>query len=227
MWRAAAENKVECKFEFLTFAARLTDPRERGPVVSHACETAGPDFPAVSRTGPGYRHITTLWPKSEEPRNRPRAQMRAFETKRGGPAVRQGISGFQCRRFAGSFADWCFARTASRKPLTGNGDFFPLNPRPVSEIRQDGRQCLAGKSPLAVICARFRNMPGEALSPAWAPDGRFVVFSHIDPKSHTLGVGDRSKRQGADDSLSGNVVIGPAFTPDNKVGVAPPRAGTL
>ncbi len=38
-------------------------------------------------------------------RNRPRAQMRAFETNSGGSAVRQGISqGFNAGAFAGSFA---------------------------------------------------------------------------------------------------------------------------
>ena len=63
-------------------------------------------------------------------------------------------------------------------------------------------------------------MPGEAMSPAWSPDGRFVVFTHIDPKSHALGVWDRSTGKVQRIRFPGNVVIGPAFMPDNKVAVA-------
>ncbi len=48
-------------------------------------------------------------------------------------------------------------------------------------------------SPRAATCARSPAFPARPCRPASSIDGRFIVFTHIDPKSHSLGVWDRKK----------------------------------
>ena len=64
------------------------------------------------------------------------------------------------------------------------------------------------------------NIPGSAMSPSWSPDGRYVVFSHLDDSTHALGVWDRLNNTVKRVRFPGNTVIGPCFLPDNRVAVS-------
>jgi TolB protein len=103
--------------------------------------------------------------------------------------------------------------------VIGRGDFFrsvmafiktegPLK-RDVWSVKPNGRNL-----------TRLTNMPGEALSPTWSPDGRRVLFTHIDKRSHGLGVYDTSSKSVQRIRFPGNTVIGPVYMPDGRVAVS-------
>ena len=55
---------------------------------------------------------------------------------------------------------------------------------------------------------------------AWSPDGRKVLFTHIDKRSHGLGVCDIGSKSVQRIKFPGNTVIGPAYMPDGRVAVS-------
>lgn len=105
------------------------------------------------------------------------------------------------------------------KALTGRGEFFKST---LAFVKHDGKnkRDVWLVKPVGRDLRKITNLPGEALSPSWSPDGRFVVFSHFDDRSHALGVWDRLTRQVQRIRFPGNTVIGPCFLPDNKVAVS-------
>jgi TolB protein len=102
--------------------------------------------------------------------------------------------------------------------VIGNGSFFRStlafvksdgqHKKDIWSVRSNGRHL-----------TRLTNMPGEALSPAWSPDGRRVLFTHIDRRSHGLGIFDLDTRTVNRIRFPGNTVIGPAFMPNGTVAV--------
>lgn len=66
---------------------------------------------------------------------------------------------------------------------------------------------------------QLTNMKGEAISPTWSPDGSRVLFTHIDLRSHALGIwngGNNVQRV----RFPGNTVIGPSYMPDGRIAVS-------
>ena len=102
--------------------------------------------------------------------------------------------------------------------VIGNGSFFRST---MAFIKTDGQR----KKDVWSVRAngrhltRLTNMAGEALSPTWSPDGRRVLFTHIDKRSHGLGVHDLNARTTNRIRFPGNTVIGPAFMPNGTVAV--------
>ena len=158
--------------------------------------------------------ITANWPEGDAPGRM--VEMRIFDTDSGRrlfaaqyPDTRKELLPDVADRFCANLLE----------VLIGNGDFFRST---LAFVKKAGRN----KADVWVMrptgrgLRQITNMPGEALSPAWSMDGRFVVFSHIDDRSHALGVWDRNSGQVQRIRFPGNTVIGPSFTPDNKVAVA-------
>lgn len=103
--------------------------------------------------------------------------------------------------------------------VIGNGSFFRSN---VAFIKTSGprKKDVWVMKPNGRNLHQVTNLQGEALSPAWSPDGRFVVFTHIDKRGHALGVWDAVSRSVKREKFPGNTVIGPTFMPDNRVAVS-------
>ena len=158
--------------------------------------------------------ITANWPNGDAPGRM--VEMRVFETNSGQrlfaaqyPDTRKDLLPDVADRFCASLLE----------VLIGNGDFFRSTLAFVKKSSRNKADVCVMK-PTGRSFRQITNMPGEALSPSWSLDGRFIVFSHIDDRSHALGVWDRNSGKVQRIRFPGNTVIGPVFTPDNKVAVA-------
>ena len=158
--------------------------------------------------------VTANWPGGDAPGRM--VEMRVFDTDSGKrlfaaqyPDTRKELLPDVADRFCANLLE----------VLIGNGDFFRST---LAFVKKGGRHKadVWVAKPTGRGLRQITNMPGEALSPSWSPDGRFVVFSHIDDRSHALGVWDRASGKVQRIRFPGNTVIGPVFTPDNKVAVA-------
>lgn len=154
--------------------------------------------------------VSAYWPNGST------VQMRAFETATGSrifgkeyPQLTNAILPDVADRFCADLLE----------VLTGNGAFFRST---LTFVRKTGRlqSDVWLIKPTGRNAQRITSLKGEAMSPAWSPDGRFIVFTHIDHQSHALGVWDRRTRKVQRIRFPGNTVIGPAFMPDNKVAVS-------
>lgn len=158
--------------------------------------------------------VTAAWPNGDGPGRA--AELRVFDTAGGQrlfaaqyPDLRRDVLPEAADRFCASLLE----------VLIGNGDFFRST---LTFVRKAGRNKadVWVMKPTGRGLRQITNMPGEALSPSWSLDGRFIVFSHIDDRSHALGVWDRNSGQVQRIRFPGNTVIGPSFTPQNQVAVA-------
>ena len=104
------------------------------------------------------------------------------------------------------------------KTLVGRGDFFLSTLAFIKSSGKDRHLWLA--RPTGRELRQINNMPGLSMSPSWSPDARFVIFTHIDDRTHALAVWDRLSQQTQRVKFPGNTIIGPAFLPDNRVAVS-------
>lgn len=204
--RAVREN-----LSFLPFM-RLTDPKAILGGTTGA-EPPSLDLKRFQLAGSDIV-VTALWPNGDKGGSL--VQMRAFETN-GGKRLfgkeYQGVSSGDIYEVADRFcADLLEA-------LTGSGAFFRST---LAIVKKTGtlKADVWLLKPTGRNLRQITKMDGEAMSPAWSPDGRFVVFTHIDNRSHGLGVWDRSSGKTQRIGFPGNTVIGPTFMPDNRVAVS-------
>ncbi|MDR3320546.1 MAG: translocation protein TolB [Desulfovibrio sp.] len=204
---------VEQNLSFLPFL-HLTNPRSvLGGTVLAGHEPPNLDFKRFQLAGSDIL-VTCYWPNGDS--GIKAVQLRAFETNTGGrlfgkeyPRVTSNDLPEVADRFCSDLLE----------ALTGSGTFFRST---LAFTKKTGIMSanIWLVKPTGRDLRQITNIPGETLSPAWSPDGRFVVFSHINPKSHALGVWDSNSKKVQRIPFPGNVVIGPAFMPDNKVAVA-------
>ncbi len=158
--------------------------------------------------------ITTGW--FQKAGERPYVELRTFEVMSGKLVFGNAYYDVDPSK-AGEVADRFCADLM--KAITGRGEFFRStiafsknagkNRRDIWTVRPTGRDL-----------RQISNLPGIAMSPSWSPDGRYVVFTHIDDRTHALGVWDKKTRQVQRIKFPGNTVIGPSFLPDNRVAVS-------
>lgn len=105
------------------------------------------------------------------------------------------------------------------KALTGRGEFFLST---LAFVKKQGKKQkdIWSVHPTGRDLRQLTKLPGLSLSPSWSPDGRYVIFSHIGDRYHSLGVWDRLTRRVQHIKFPGNTIIGPTFLPNNKVAVS-------
>ena len=209
----ALQDLVQQNLSFLPFM-RLTDPRAvLGGTVLPGYEPPNVDFKRFQLAGSDIV-VTAFWPDGDSG-TRP-VQWRAFETNTGGRLFGKEYMKVSSRDLPEVADRFC---ADLLEALTGNGAFFRST---IAFVKKNGKLSASVNTvkPTGRDLRQLPSMPGQAMSPAWSPDGRFVVFTHIDDKSHALGVWDSSSNKVQRIRFPGNVVIGPAFMPNNKVAVA-------
>ena len=210
---AELQNLITENLSILPFIQLVKPAAILGGTVLSGADMPNIDFKRFQLAGAAVL-ITANWPEGDAPGRM--VEMRAFDTASGKrffaasyPDTRKELLPDVADRFCASLLE----------ALIGNGDFFRST---LAFVKKAGRHKadVWVMKPTGRGLRQITNMPGEALSPAWSLDGRFVVFSHIDDRSHALGVWDRNSGKVQRIRFPGNTVIGPVFTPDNKVAVA-------
>ena len=210
---AELQKLVNENLSFLPFM-RLTDPKSvLGGTVLAGVEPPQADFNRFQLAGSDIV-VTTLWPSGDNGTRT--VQIRAYETSSGGRLFGKEYPNVS-RRDLPEVADRFCADLL--EALTGDGSFFRST---LAFVMKHGKMsaqvCLV--KPTGRDFRQITNIRGEAMSPTWSPDGRFVVFTQIDERSHSLGVWDARSRRVQRVRFPGDVVIGPSFLPNNKVAVA-------
>ena len=210
---AKLQKLVEENLSFLPFMRLTPASSVLGGTLLPGYEPPSLDFKRFQLAGSDIV-VTTYWPHGDSGTSS--VQIRAFETNTGGrlfgkeyPQVRTGDLPEVADRFCADLM----------KALTGHGDFFLSTLAFVKNSGKNKRDVWITK-PTGRNLRKITDIPGIAMSPSWSLDGRFIVFSHMDDKSHALGVWDRLTNRVQRIRFPGNTVIGPTFTPGNKVAVS-------
>lgn len=107
---------------------------------------------------------------------------------------------------------------AFMEALTGYGQFFRSS---LAFVKNTGKS-----RNIFVMSSTGRNLrqvtqlEGYCLSPSWSKDGRYIAFTFIDDRKHSLGVADLNTGKVTTRPYKGSTVISPAFTTGNKVAVS-------
>ena len=174
---AKLQKLVEENLSFLPFMRLTPTSSVLGGTLLPGYEPPSLDFKRFQLAGSDIV-VTTYWPNGDSGTSS--VQIRAFETNTGG------------RLFGKEYPQV----RASDLPevLTGSGAFFRST---LAFVKKSGR--LSANvwlvKPTGRDLRQITNIKGEAMSPAWSPDGRFIVFTHIDEKSHSLGAARALPRQ--------------------------------
>ncbi|MBQ7585160.1 MAG: PD40 domain-containing protein [Desulfovibrionaceae bacterium] len=207
------QSVVEQNLSFLPFM-RLTDPKAvLGGTVMPGADAGDIDFKRFQLAGADLL-VTSYWPEGDS--GTKTVQMRAFETNTGGRLFGKEYSKVTAKELPEVADRFC---ADLLEVLTGSGAFFRST---IAFTKSQGKMSANVwlTKPTGRNLHQITNMKGKAMSPSWSPDGRFIVFTHIDSSSHALGVWDSSSHRVNRIRFPGNVVIGPSFTPGNKVAVA-------
>ena len=158
--------------------------------------------------------MTSFWPNGDK--DNATVEIRVFETFSG-----KFIFGNAYSNIDAANLDAVVSRFAAdlMESLTGSGDFFRSTLVFSKDLGEKNRNIWI-VSPTGKNLKQITSLRGLAMSPAWSPDGRYVVFSHIDESSHALGVWQSQGGQVRRIRFPGNTVIGPSFLPNNKVAVS-------
>ncbi|MDL2279549.1 translocation protein TolB [Desulfovibrio sp. OttesenSCG-928-G11] len=207
---AVLQKAISANMALLPFVRQANPNSIPGGASVSAAEPVSADFQRFALAGVQLL-ITSYWPSPAQ------VEVRCYEAAGGrwmfGNIYKVGGSESELLDAADSICDDFL------KSVIGNGGFFRST---LAFVKSDG----ARQSSLWAVKAngrnltRLSNLRGEVLSPSWSPDGGRVIFTHIDKRSHGLGVCNVAAKTVQRNKFPGNTVIGPAYMPDGRVAVS-------
>ncbi len=200
---------VQENMSILPFMALTSNASILGGTTLAGYEPPSLDFKRFQLAGSDIV-VTSYWP------NDTTVQVRAFETLSGKRLFGKEYPNLKASDLA-SVADRFSADLL--EVLIGSGDLFRSTLAFVKKVGKLNAHVWTVR-PTGRDLQQVTRLKGESMSPAWSPDGRFVVFTHIDDRSHGLGVWDKNGGSVRRIRFPGNIVIGPAFMPNNQVAVS-------
>ncbi len=204
---------ITYNLSFLPFMRIVPEKAVLGGNVLAAWNGSNIDFNRFQIAGADLL-MTSYWPDGEK--NGKTVEIRIFETYSGKFIFGNSYNNVRSDKVDSVANLFC---SDLMEALTGNGDFFKSTLVFAKDLGQSNKNIWT-ISPTGKYLKQITNLQGIALSPAWSPDGRYVVFGHIDDSSHALGIWQTQNGQVKRIRFPGNTVIGPTFMPDNKVVVS-------
>ena len=175
---------IHDNLSFLPFM-RLTDPKAvLGGTTLPGYQPPNVDFKRFQLAGADLL-VTAGWPQGDKSGST--VELRVYETFSGQFVFGNAYSGVTKEEVQDVADRFC---ADLMKALTGHGDFFLATLAFVKNSGKNKRDVWI-TTPTGRNLRKITDIPGIAMSPSWSLDGRFIVFSHMDDKSHALGVWDR------------------------------------
>ena len=210
---AQLDNKIRYNLSFLPFMNLVPDANILGGTVLSAWSGAALDFRRFQLGGSDLL-VTAYWPQGDG--NGSKVELRVFETFSGKFIFGNAYNNISSKEVEAVADKFC---ADLMKALTGSGDFF-LSTLTFAKDASKTKRDIWIVTPTGKNLKQITSLKGLAMSPSWSPDGRYIVFTHIDDGSHALGVWQSANGRVKRIRFPGNTVIGPSFLPDNKVAVS-------
>ncbi len=211
---AELDKAIQQNLSFLPFMQLINPQAVLGGTVLAGHKPPNIDFKRFQLAGADLL-ITAGWPSGDSDGST--VELTLMETSSGQVLVSQTYANVTKDRLWTVADQFC---SELMKALTGNGDFFKSTLAFIKTGSEKYRKDVWMAKPTGRDIRQVTNISGTALSPAWSRDGRFLVFTHIDKQSHSLGVWDREGNRLQRIRFPGNMVVAPSFTPDNRVAVS-------
>ena len=160
--------------------------------------------------------LTTGWPQPREEGGFT-VEIRAYEVFSGRLILGKAYHDVTAEQLPDVADKFC---GALMEELTGRGEFFRSTLAFVKRDRKGGEKHIWTMHPMGRRLTQVTTLKGMSLSPVWSNDGRYILFTHLGSRTHSLGVWDRTTGAVHTVKYPGNTIIGPAFTPENKVAVS-------
>ncbi len=212
------DSLIRDNLSYLTFMYFVPEIRVLGGTVLDSWKAPEVDFKRFQIAGADLL-ITQAWLNGDASGST--VELRVFETFSGQFIFGNAYSGVTPNTLPTVADKFC---SGLMEELTGNGSFFNTTLAFAKDTGTGDRDIWL-VSPVGRGLRQLTDLRGIAMSPAWSPDGRYVVFGHINNDTHGLGIWDRIKNSITRVRFPGNTVIGPAFMPNNKVAVGLSTSG--
>ncbi len=211
---ARLHKAIQQNLSFLPFM-RLTDPKAiLGGTVLAGYKTPDVDLKRFQLAGADLL-ITSGWPSGDG--NGSTVELRLYETYSGKFVFGNAYSDANTSNIEELADRFC---ADLMKALTGHGDFFAATLAFAKNARNARQRNIWLVKPTGKNLRQITSIPGISMSPSWSFDGRYIVFTHMDDRTHALGVWNSQTNTVQRIRFPGNTVIGPVFTPNNQVAVS-------